>query len=67
MSDFVITKAERYENIDGLKAFGIIGIVLMHVLANGEYKINGFVFEKLTPSFTNLESIVIYYWMGRST
>lgn len=63
----MITKAERYENIDGLKAFVIIGIVLMHVLANGEYKINRFVFEKLTPSFTNHESIVIYYWMGRST
>lgn len=50
----MITKAEKYEGIDGLKAFAIIGIVLMHVLANGEYKINGFVFEKLIPSFTNL-------------
>lgn len=27
---------ERYEGIDGLKAYAIIGIVLMHILANGE-------------------------------
>ena len=47
------TKAERYEGIDGLKAYAIIGIALMHVLANGEYGI-GFVFERIIPSFTNL-------------
>lgn len=28
---------ERYEGIDGLKAYAIIGIAIMHVLANGEY------------------------------
>ena len=44
----------RYEGIDGLKAYAIIGIALMHVLANGEYSIGGFVFERLIPSFTNL-------------
>ena len=48
------TKADRYEGIDGLKAYAIIGIALMHVLANGEYSIGGFVFERLIPSFTNL-------------
>lgn len=48
------TKADRYNGIDGLKAYAIIGIVLMHVLANGEYGIGGFVFERLIPSFTNL-------------
>ena len=51
---FVATKADRYEGIDGLKAYAIIGIALMHVLANGEYGIGGFVFEWLIPSFTNL-------------
>lgn len=50
----VSTKADRYEGIDGLKAYAIIGIALMHVLANGEYGIGGFVFERLIPSFTNL-------------
>lgn len=51
--EFVATKADRYEGIDGLKAYAIIGIALMHVLANGEYGIGGFVFERLIPSFTN--------------
>lgn len=48
------TKANRYEGIDGLKAYAIIGIALMHVLANGEYELGGFVFGKLIPNFTNL-------------
>ncbi len=48
------TKADRYEGIDGLKAYAIIGIALMHVLANGEYGVGGFMFERLIPSFTNL-------------
>ena len=48
------TKADRYEGIDGLKAYAIIGIALMHVLANGEYRMGGFVFERMIPSFTNL-------------
>ena len=53
------TKADRYEGIDGLKAYAIIGIALMHVLANGEYGIGGFVFERLIPSFTNL--VFLFY------
>lgn len=48
------TKADRYEGIDGLKAYAIIGIALMHVLSNGKYELGGFVFELLIPSFTNL-------------
>ena len=48
------TKDDRYEGIDGLKAYAIIGIVLMHVLSNGEYGMEGFVFERLIPSFANL-------------
>lgn len=48
------TKAERYEGIDGLKAYAIIGIALMHVLANGEYELGGFVFDRMIPAFTNL-------------
>ena len=45
---------ERYEGIDGLKAYAILGIALMHILANGKYEISGFVFDQLIPSFTNL-------------
>lgn len=45
---------ERFEGIDGLKAYAILGIVLMHILSNGNFGLNGFVFQKLIPSFTNL-------------
>ena len=45
---------ERYDGIDGLKAYAILGIALMHILANGKFGLNGFVFQKLIPSFTNL-------------
>lgn len=48
------TKTDRYEGIDGLKAYAIIGIALMHVLANGKYEIGGCVFEQLVSAFTNL-------------
>ncbi len=44
---------ERYENLDGLRAFACIGIILMHVSANGKYGISGFVFDSIIPSFTN--------------
>ncbi|MDY5180304.1 acyltransferase family protein, partial [Butyribacter sp.] len=45
---------ERYEGIDGLKAYAVLGIVLMNVLTNGDFVLAGFVFQKLIPSFTNL-------------
>lgn len=41
--------------IDGLRAYSALGIVLMHVLANGfDNQLNGFVFDSLIGSFTNL-------------
>ena len=49
-----MNEREKYEGIDGLKAYAILRIALMHALANGEYGIGGFVFERLIPSFTNL-------------
>lgn len=47
-------KKKHYKDLDGLRAFSAIGIVCMHVLANGSYQLNGFLFESLIPSFTNL-------------
>ena len=44
----------HYKNLDGLRAYSAIGIVLMHILTNGNYNLNGFVFDKLIPSFTDL-------------
>ena len=34
-------KQERYENLDGIRAYACIGIVMMHVLANGNFGIRG--------------------------
>ena len=44
----------RYDALDGLRAFSATGIVMMHVLANGNYALQGFVFQQLIPSFTDL-------------
>ena len=47
-------KEERYHNIDGLRACAAIGILMMHVLANGGYALEGFIFQRVIPSFTDL-------------
>lgn len=44
---------QKYDGIDGIRAFACIGIVMMHVLSNGKYQVDGFVFDTLIPSFTN--------------
>ncbi len=45
---------KKYYALDGVRAFACIGIVMMHVLANGNYNLNGFFFNRMIPSFTNL-------------
>ena len=47
-------KDNRYDAIDGLRAFSCVGIVAMHVLANGKYNVNGFFFSSIIASFTYL-------------
>ncbi len=47
-------KQEQYTSIDGLRAFSAIGILLMHVRLESNYKIAGFLFNKIIPSFTHL-------------
>lgn len=44
---------ERYENLDGLRAYACIGIVLMHIRANGNFRISGFLFDKVIALFGN--------------
>lgn len=46
--------ARRYEAIDGLRAFSCIGIIAMHIRANGGFSLPGVVFSDIIPSFTNL-------------
>ena len=49
-----IPNKTRYDAIDGLRAYSAIGIVLMHVLANVDYSLSGFIFENLILSFLNI-------------
>ena len=46
-------KKEHYGAIDGLRAIGCIGIVLMHIATNNSYSISGFIYDTMIPSFTN--------------
>lgn len=45
---------ERYYSLDGVRAFASIGIVLLHVLANGNYDLNSSLAEKTISSFSGL-------------
>jgi len=44
---------ERYTNLDGLRAYACMGIILMHVNANGNFRLKGYLFERIIPSFTD--------------
>lgn len=47
ISEINIEERKRNDVIDGLRAFSAIGSVLMHVLSNGKYNIDGFVFTSI--------------------
>jgi peptidoglycan/LPS O-acetylase OafA/YrhL len=44
---------KHYDAIDGLRTIACIGIVMMHVQANNQYAISGFIYDKLIGSFTD--------------
>lgn len=44
---------KRYYGIDYLRAISCIAIMAMHIMANNNYVINGFIYNELIPSFTN--------------
>lgn len=44
---------ERYGAIDGLRMIACIGIMMMHMQANNGYKIDGYFYNTVIPSFTN--------------
>ncbi len=43
----------HYGALDGLRTIAAIGIVLMHIAANNDYEISGFVYDNLIGSFGN--------------
>ena len=46
-------KKKHYGAIDGLRMIAAFGIVMMHIRANTNYEISGYVFNTIIPSFTN--------------
>ena len=44
---------ERYDNLDGLRTYACIGIVMMHIRSNGHFGISGFFYDQVITSFTN--------------
>ena len=44
---------ERYGAIDGLRMIACIGIVMMHIRANNNYEIAGYIYNTVIPSFTD--------------
>jgi peptidoglycan/LPS O-acetylase OafA/YrhL len=44
---------KKYYGIDWLRVGACIGILAMHVAANNDYAISGFVYQRLIPSFTD--------------
>lgn len=43
----------HYGAIDGLRMIAAFGIVMMHIRANSNYEISGYVYNIIIPSFTN--------------
>lgn len=48
-----MVKNNYYEAINGLRAYAAIGIIMMHIKANGNYELSGIVFDKIIPSFAD--------------
>ena len=46
-------KKEHYKSLDGIRGLSAIGIIMMHVQSNVSYKLNGFIADRLIPSFTD--------------
>ncbi|MEE1475932.1 acyltransferase family protein [Fusobacterium sp.] len=44
---------KHYGTIDGLRTIAAFGIVIMHIRANTNYIISGYLYNKVIPSFTN--------------
>ena len=47
------TVLNHYPGLDVVRVVAIVGIVLMHVLSNGEYGLKGFLFEKIIGTAGN--------------
>ena len=44
---------KHYGTLDGLRMIAAFGIVMMHIQANTDYQLSGFIYDRVIPSFTN--------------
>ena len=44
---------KRYEALDGLRAIGAIGILMMHIRGNAHYEIDLYWYKTIVPAFTD--------------
>ena len=49
-----LEQPRHYAGIDGLRALSCLAIIAMHVLANTEYAVSGFLFDTLIPAGTQM-------------
>ena len=52
-------KQKRYDSIDGLRAISCIAIIIMHIQANATYQIDGYFYNTVILSWTELVSLFI--------
>ena len=48
-----MTRTKEYSSLNGMKAFAAIGIMLMHIRANGNYDIDGYLYNTVILSLTD--------------
>lgn len=46
-----MNKTERYDGIDGLRTYAMLGIVIIYVLDNGEYVLQNTLLGKVVLAF----------------
>ena len=44
---------KKYYGLDWLRAFSCIGVMCLHMAANNDYVITGFIYQRMIPSFGN--------------
>lgn len=50
---------ERYDNLDGLRAFSCVCIIAMHIKANSSYKINDMFFQNVVGAWGHLVALFL--------
>lgn len=50
---------ERFNSLDGLRAISCLAIIAMHIQANTNYQITGYIWDKIIPSWTQFVPLFI--------